>query len=76
MKRKSCFTCKRNLPLFMFHVNDSKYQRLADKGVVIECRICCFKRMKQDNGIMQRIDGKFTFVKMSKIEIIKYIVKK
>lgn len=74
--RKICFTCKRNYPLFLFHLNDSKYQREADKGVTIECRICCYKRMKKDKGIMQRIDGKFQFVPMTKKELIKYILKK
>ena len=70
---KKCFTCKRNYPLFLFHVNDSKYQREADKGVTVECRICCYKRMKKDKGIMQRIDGKFTFVN---INPIKYMLRK
>ena len=62
--------------MFLYHVNDSKYKREADKGVVIECKICCYKRAKHDGGLMMRVDGKFTFVKMSKIEIIKYIVKR
>ena len=73
---KKCFTCKRNYPLFLFHVNNSKYQREADKGVTIECRLCTYKRMKKDNGIMQRIDNKFTFKKMNLLETIKYIFKK
>lgn len=76
VKFKSCFTCKRNLPLFLFHVNTSAYTREADKGVVIECKICTYKRATRDGGLMQRLDGKFTFVKMGKIEIIKYIIKK
>lgn len=62
--------------MFLFHVNDSKYQREADKGVVIECKICSYKRAKSQSGLMQRVDGKFTFVKMSKIEIIKYVIKR
>ena len=70
---KCCFTCKRNYPLFLFHVNNSKYQREADKGVTIECRLCTYKRMKKDKGIMQRIEGKFTFVN---INPIKYMLKK
>ena len=74
--KKKCFTCRKNYPLFLFHVNDSKYQREADKGVTVECRICCYKRMKKDKGIMQRLDGKFTFVPMTKKELIKYILKK
>jgi hypothetical protein len=70
---KKCFTCKRNYHLFLFHVDSSKYQRESAKGKCIECRICCYKRMKKDKGIMQRIDGKFTFVN---INPIKYMLKK
>jgi len=70
---KKCFGCKKTYPLIMYHVNTSKYMREADKGVTIECRICCFKRMKKDKGIMQRIDNKFTFVN---INPIKYFFKK
>jgi DNA-directed RNA polymerase subunit RPC12/RpoP len=74
MESKICFSCKRNLPLFLFHVNDSKYQREADKGVVIECRLCTFKRIKKQNGIiMQRVDGKFVNVQVNNI---KYFFKK
>jgi hypothetical protein len=73
---KKCFGCKRNYPLFLFHINDSKYQRQADKGVTIECRFCTFKRAKKHIGLMQRINGKFEFVRMNKIQIIKYILKK
>ena len=69
---KKCLQCKRNLPLFMFHTNDSKYQREADKGKVIECRLCVLKRIKKDKGIMQRVDGKFTFVNVK----YKYILKR
>jgi hypothetical protein len=32
--------------------------------------------MKKDNGIMQRVDGKFIFAPMTKKELIKYILKK
>jgi hypothetical protein len=70
---KKCFTCKRNYPLFLFHVDSSKYQRESAKGKCIECRLCTYKRMKKDNGIMQRIDGKFTFVN---INPIKYMLRK
>ena len=73
---KRCFKCKRNYPLFMYHVDSSKYQRESAKGKCIECRICTYKRMKKDKGIMQRIDGKFVFVPMDRIETIKYILKK
>ena len=71
---KKCFTCKRNLPLFLFHVNTSTYTREADKGVTIECRFCTFKRVKKQNGIiMQRVDNKFQNVEVNNI---KYFFKK
>jgi len=73
---KKCFTCKRNYPLFLYHINTSKYMREADKGVTIECRLCTFKRAKNNKGLMQRVDGKFEFVPMTKAEIIKYFFKK
>lgn len=76
MKSKKCFSCKRNLPLFLYHKDTSKYQRESAKGKVIECRKCAYKRMKKDKGIMQRIENKFVFVPMDKIETIKYILKK
>ena len=76
MKRKICFTCKRNLPLFCYHIDTSKYQRESAKGRVIECRRCACKRIKEDKGIMQRLEGKFVFIPMGNIETIKYIFKK
>jgi hypothetical protein len=50
--------------------------READKGVTIECRFCILKRAKNDKGLMQRIEGKFEFVLMTKKEIIKYVLKR
>ena len=76
MNFKRCFKCKRNLPLFMYHTDHSKYQRESAKGKVIECRLCGLKRMRTDKGIMQRLDGKFVFVQMDRVEIIKYLVKR
>ena len=73
---KRCFGCKRNYPLFLFHINTSNYMREADKGVTIECRLCTLKRAKKHNGLMQRVNGKFEFVPMTKKEIIKYFLKK
>ena len=73
---KRCFTCKRTIPLFLYHTDTSKYQRESAKGKCIECRRCAYKRIKEDKGIMQRIDGKFVFVPMDRIETIKYILKK
>ncbi len=67
---KKCFTCKRNYPLFLYHINTSKYMREADKGVTVECRICCYKRMKNDKGFTHRVDGKFTFTHATKKQIL------
>lgn len=67
---KKCFTCKRNYPLFLYHINDSKYQREADKGVTIECRLCTLKRNILDKGFTHRIDGKFTFTNATKTQIL------
>ena len=74
--RKICFTCKVNLPLFFYHTDTSKYQRESAKGKTIECRRCACKRIKEDKGIMQRVENKFVFVPMDRIETIKYIFKK
>lgn len=65
---KQCFICKRNLPLFMYHRDDSKYKRESNKGKCIECRFCALKRIEIDKGIMQRIDGKFQFVEVNKLK--------
>lgn len=73
---KRCFKCKSNLPLFMYHVDSSKYQRESAKGKCIECRKCAYKRINEHGGVMQRLDGKFAFVPMTKKELIKYILKK
>lgn len=73
---KYCFTCGKRLPLIMYHTDDSKYKRESAKGKCINCRICTYKRAKMQDGLMQRVDGKFTFVPMSRMEIIKYILKR
>ncbi len=73
---KKCFKCKRNLPLFLYHTDTSKYQRESAKGRVIECRRCAYKRIKEDKGVMQRVEGKFVFKKMNLVEIFSYILKR
>lgn len=73
---KKCFTCRRNLPLFMYHIDDSKYQRESALGRTIECRICGYKRAKKFGGLMGRIEGKFTFIPMTKKERIINFFKK
>jgi hypothetical protein len=52
----------------MYQINNSKYMREAELGKVIECRLCTYKRAKLKGGLMARIEGKFTFIKMSKKE--------
>ena len=76
MRIKNCFGCKRNLPLFMYQVNNSKYMREAELGKVIECRLCTYKRAKEKRGLMARIEGKFTFIEMTKKERIINFFKK
>ena len=73
---KRCFKCKRNLPLFCYHTDTSKYQRESAKGRVIECRRCAYKRIQKDKGVMQRVEGKFVFKKMNLVEIFSYILKR
>ena len=65
---KKCFGCKRNLPLFFYHTDTSNYKIKFHMGKVVECRRCVYKRMKKDKGIMQRIEGKFTFVNINPIK--------
>ena len=74
--KKYCRTCGKNRPMYLYHKDDSKYQIKSNNGRTIECRFCTFKRAKKDKGLMSRIDGKFTFVPMNKIEILKYVMSK
>jgi hypothetical protein len=74
--KKYCFTCGKRLRLIMYHRDDSKYQLKSAMGKTAECRICTYKRAKSQGGLMSRIEGKFEFVPMTKIEILKYVVSK
>lgn len=74
--KKYCRTCGKNRPMYLYHKDDSKYQIKSNNGKCIECRICTYKRGKEEGGLMQRLDGKFHFVPMTKKELIKYILKK
>ena len=74
--KKYCRTCGKNRPMYLYHKDDSKYQIKSNNGNCIECRFCTYKRAKIDGGLMQRLDNKFVFVPMGKIEIIKYVLKK
>ena len=57
----------------MYHVDTSNYKIKYHMGKVVNCRLCVYKRIKEDKGIMQRVDGKFIFVN---INPIKYILNK
>jgi hypothetical protein len=72
---KICFKCKRNLPLFLFLKDDSKYQVKAEKGKTKVCRLCNIKRSLKTNSIFARVEGKFITMEKSKFEIIKYFLK-
>lgn len=76
MKSKYCISCGKNKPLFLYHRDDSKYQIKSNNGKCIQCRLCSFKRAYKDKGLMSRIDGKFQFVPMTRLEIIKYFFKR
>ena len=67
---KKCFTCRNNYPMFMYHLDDSRYKIKANKGKTIECRFCTLKRNLNDKGFTHRIDGKFTFTQANKKQII------
>lgn len=74
--KKYCRTCGKNRPMYLYHKDDSKYQIKSNNGKCIECRFCTYKRAKIDGGLMQRLEGKFIFIPMGNIEIIKYVLKK
>ena len=74
--RKYCRTCGKNRPMYLYHKDDSKYQIKSNNGRTIECRFCTFKRARIDGGLMQRLEGKFIFIPIGNIEIIKYVFKK
>lgn len=67
---KKCFTCRNNYPMFMYHLDESKYKIKANKGKTIECRFCTLKRNINDKGFTHRVDGKFTFTQAIKKQII------
>ena len=48
---KKCFTCKKNLPLFMYQkIPEEDYQLKIDKGTLTECRMCSYTRLKRDGS--------------------------
>ena len=67
---KRCFTCRFNYPLFMYHLDASKYKIKANMGRTIECRLCSLKRNINNKGFTHRVDGKFTFTEANKKQII------
>jgi len=61
----------------MYNKNNSKYQRDSELGVCYNCRFCGYKSALKQEGWMQRINGKFMFVKADKLSIfINYWLKK
>lgn len=50
MKRetKECFSCKMELELSEFAVNNRKYKNATQKGVVYVCKICEFRQAIKD----------------------------
>ena len=59
----------------LFMKDNSVYQTKTSKGRCLSCRKCSCKLALEHGGVMQRIEGKFTFVKLSKIQIIKYFLR-
>lgn len=72
---KRCFKCKRKKFLFLFKKDSSKYQIKSSQGKCICCRKCNVKLAFKVGGVMKRTEGKFTFVELSKIQIIKYFLR-
>lgn len=73
--RKKCFKCKRKKFLFLFKTDSSEYQLKSSFGKAVLCRKCGIKRAFKESGVMQRVDDKFTFVELSKLETIKYFLR-
>lgn len=72
---KTCFTCKRKKPLFLFKKNRMKYQLKSDFGRVVECRLCTVKRFINQKGKIVKYNWnikKFEVVK-SKLNLINII---
>jgi hypothetical protein len=68
--KKSCFSCKKDLPLKKFKsIPDGNYQQKSWLGVAICCRNCNIKR-ELKNGVVRRLNGRFEVLKYTKKEII------
>jgi hypothetical protein len=72
---KRCFKCKRKKFLFLFKKDSSTYQLKSSFGKAVICRWCSIKRALKVGGVMKRVEGKFAFVKLNKIQIIKYFLR-
>jgi hypothetical protein len=72
---KQCYKCYKFKPLFLFKRDSSKYQIKSSKGRCICCRKCSVKLAFKEGGVMQRIEGKFTFVELNKVQIIKFFLR-
>jgi hypothetical protein len=71
---KRCFKCKRKKFIFLFKKDSSTYQLKSSFGKSVLCRWCSIKRAFKEGGVMKRVEGKFTFIKLNKIQIIKYFL--
>jgi hypothetical protein len=72
---KRCYKCDKRKPLFLFKKDSSKYQIKSSQGKCICCKKCNVKLALKVGGVMQRIEGKFAFVKLNRIQIIKYFLR-
>ena len=79
---KRCFTCKNNLPIFMYHKLPKKdYQLNTDLGRATECRLCTYKRIKREGEKLHpyrkvtKLQGelrRFTSIPMNKKQAFEY----
>jgi hypothetical protein len=65
IKEKTCFTCKKKYPNFVFPINGMKYQRPDDLGTCRVCKFCTYKQWSKD---MYTWVYNFKFRKFEKIE--------
>lgn len=70
---KKCHNCiwsSFKLPLFLFKSSSLKYQLKSDMGKCRTCRVCNAKRALKST-VSRKIDGKFTNVQLTKLQILK-----
>jgi len=68
---KRCHNCKWfkwSLPLFLFKKSNLKYQLKSDLGRCRTCKVCnTINSLK--GPVSRKIDGKFTNVKLTKLQV-------